>query len=30
MTTKEIEEIIEGQAETQHLDFKDDCEWNVK
>ncbi len=30
MTTKELEQIIEAQAESQNLDFKQDCPWSVK
>ena len=29
MTSKELQEYIEGQAESQTLDFKDDCHWNA-
>jgi predicted HTH transcriptional regulator len=29
MDTKELEEILEGQTETQSIDFKSACNWNV-
>ncbi len=30
MTTEELEQLIDGQAESPNLDFKDDCPWSVK
>jgi len=29
MTTEELETLMEARAESQHLDFKTDCPWNV-
>jgi len=29
MTTEELEQLLEGGAETQRIDFKESCNWNV-